>query len=55
MRHLPFILVLFLVLFLGATDLAVRVDVPVLMSLLAPILWLGLYLLGADRAARGER
>lgn len=53
LNHLPFALLLFLVLFLGATDLAIGVDVRVLATLLAPILWLGLYWLGADRATRG--
>lgn len=44
--HMPFVLVLFLVLALGATDLAAGVEVKVLTALLAPILWLGLYALG---------
>lgn len=54
MKHLPFALLLFLALFLSATDLAIGVDARVLATLLAPMLWLGLYWLGSDRAARGE-
>lgn len=55
LRHLPFVLVAFIVLLIGFVDLAVRVETPALVTLLAPTLWLGLYLLfGADRAARGE-
>jgi hypothetical protein len=46
LAHMPFVLVLFLVLALGATDLAAGVEVKVLIALLAPILWLGLYALG---------
>ena len=53
LKHLPVALLLFLVLFLGATDLAIGVDARVLATLLAPMLWLGLYWLGSDRAARG--
>lgn len=53
LKHLPFALLLFLVLFLGATDLAIGVDARVLATLLAPIFWLGFYWLGSDRAARG--
>lgn len=55
LKHLPFVLLLFLVLLLGATDLAIGVDTRVLATLLAPILWLGLYWLGSDRAAQGSR
>lgn len=51
---MPFVLVLFLVLLLGATDLAIGVDARVLVSLLAPILWLGLYALGTHRATRDQ-
>ncbi len=54
LRYLPFVLVLFLLLFTGATDLAVGVDTRVLMTLLAPGLWLVLYLLGKDRTAETE-
>ncbi len=50
LRHLPFLLVLFIVLFTGLTDAAVDAGPRVLVTLLAPTLWLGLYLLGADRA-----
>jgi len=46
--------VLFSVLFLGATDLAAGAEFKALLTLLAPILWLGLYLLGKDRATQGE-
>lgn len=46
-RHLPFALVLFLVLFIGWIDLALGLDWRVSITLLAPLLWLGLYLLGA--------
>ncbi len=51
--HMPFVLVLFLVLALGATDLAAGVEIKVLIALLAPILWLGLYALGSNRTAMG--
>ncbi len=54
LRYLPFVLVLFLLVFTGATDLAIGVGPRVLVTLLAPILWLGLYLLGRDRAAETE-
>ena len=47
-RHLPFTLVVFLVLFLGFVDLSLRLDWQVLVTLLAPILWLGLYWLGTN-------
>lgn len=51
-RHLPFALVAFVVLYLGFVGLAVHVAWQALATLLAPILWLGLYVLfGADRAA----
>lgn len=49
-RHLPYALVIFLVLVLGLTDQAVGAEPKILATLLAPVLWLGLYvLLGADR------
>ena len=54
LRYLPFVLVLFLLLFTGATDLAIGVDARVLVTLLAPTLWLVLYLLGKDRPAQME-
>lgn len=54
LRHLPFVLVLFLLLFTGLTDLAVGVEPRVLVTLLAPVLWLVLYLLGRDRTAQSE-
>ncbi len=54
LRHLPFVLVLFLLLFTGMTDLAVAVDGRVLATLLAPTCWLVLYLLGKDRTAPSE-
>lgn len=50
-RHLPFVLVLFLIVFLGATDLAIGAELRVLITLLAPIFWLGIYLLGSSHAA----
>ena len=51
-RHLPFALVIFLVLVLGLTDQAIGAEPKILASLLAPVLWLGLYVfLGSDRAA----
>ncbi len=54
-RHLPFVLVAFVVVFIGLVDLAVHVEWNALVTLLAPIFWLGLYLVfGADRAARQE-
>jgi hypothetical protein len=52
LRHLPFALVAFVVLLIGFVDLAVHVEWHAILTLLAPTLWLGLYLLfGADRAA----
>ncbi len=48
-RHLPFSLIVFLVLSLGLTDLALHLAPGVLLTLLAPILWLGVYWLGAPR------
>ncbi len=54
LRHLPFGLVLFIVLFTGLTDVAIGVDPRVLVTLLAPLLWLGLYLLGSERVTREE-
>lgn len=53
-RHLPFGLVLFIVLFTGLTDVAIGVEPRVLVTLLAPLLWLGLYLLGSERVTREE-
>ncbi|MBI5032422.1 MAG: hypothetical protein HZB51_18000 [Chloroflexi bacterium] len=50
--HLPLWLAIFLVIGLGLTDLAMSFDAKVLVTLLAPILWIGLYLLGSKRAAR---
>jgi hypothetical protein len=58
LRHLPFLLVLFLLVFVGATDLAIGADYRVLVTLLAPALWVGLYLLGAasdDEASPGRK
>jgi hypothetical protein len=54
LRHLPFALVLFIVLFTGLTDVAIGVEPRVLVTLLAPLLWLGLYLLGSERMTREE-
>ena len=54
-RHLPFVLVLFIVLAIGLVDLGVHVEFSALVTLLAPIFWLGLYILfGADRPASRE-
>jgi hypothetical protein len=51
LRHLPFALVAFIVLLLGFVDLAVRVQASALVTVLAPVFWLGMYFLfGADRA-----
>lgn len=55
LAHMPFVLVLFLIVVLGATDLAAGVEGKVLIALLAPILWLGLYALGSNRTATGGR
>ncbi len=52
-RHLPLLLVLFLTILLGATDLAWGADSRVLVTLLAPMLWVGLYFLGSNRAKEG--
>lgn len=49
LRHLPFLLVLFIVLFTGLTDVAIGVEPRVLVTLLAPVFWLGLYFLGTER------
>ncbi len=52
--HMPFALVLFIVLFTGFTDVVIGVEPRVLVTLLAPLLWLGLYLLGGTRASAEE-
>jgi hypothetical protein len=52
--HLPLVLVVFVIVLLGVTDLAIGVESPVLVTLLAPTLWVGLYFLGSNRAARKE-
>ena len=55
LRHLPFALVAFIVLVLGLVVLAVRVQASALVTVLAPVFWLGMYFLfGADRAASQE-
>jgi hypothetical protein len=55
MRHLPFVLVAFLVLLIGIVDLGVHVEFSAFVTLLAPIFWLGLYVLfGAARPASRE-
>jgi hypothetical protein len=54
LNHLPFVLLLLLVLFLGTIDLALGVDARVLATLLAPIFWLGLYWLGSARTPQGR-
>jgi len=52
--HLPLALIVFVIILLGATDLAIGVERPVLATLLAPTLWVGLYFLGSHRATRKE-
>ena len=52
--HVPYGLALFLVLFLGVTVWAWGVESKVLMTFLAPLLWLGLYWLGARHAMRQD-
>ncbi len=55
LRHLPFALVVFIILLIGFVGIAVHVEWRALVTLLAPIFWLGLYLLaGANRAASRE-
>ncbi len=54
LRHLPFLLVLFIIFFTGMTDLAIDAGGRVLVTVLAPTLWLGLYLLGINRSAGKE-
>jgi hypothetical protein len=54
LHHLPFLLVLFIILFTGLIDAAAGAGTRVLVTLLAPALWLGLYLLGSERAAGQE-
>ena len=53
-RHLPFMLVVFLVLFFAFIDLSIRTEFAVLVTLLAPVLWLGLYWLGSNPAKGRE-
>jgi hypothetical protein len=54
-RHMPFVLVLFIVLAIGLVDLGVHVESAAFVTLLAPIFWLGVYILfGADRPAHQE-
>jgi hypothetical protein len=54
-KHLPFALVVFLLAVLGIANQAVDADLRMSVTLLAPILWLGLYLLfGSDRPASKE-
>ncbi len=54
LRHLPFLLVLFIILFTGMTDLTIDAGGRVLVTVLAPTLWLGLYLLGINRSLGKE-
>ena len=54
-RHLPFALVAFFVLVLGLTDQAVGADLKTFATLLAPVLWLGLYVLLGSNHATGEK
>jgi hypothetical protein len=53
-RHLPVLLVLVIIGVTGLGDAAAGAGTSVLVTLLAPVLWLGLYLLGTDRAADKE-
>ncbi len=56
LRHLPCALVAFIVLLIGFVDLAMHAEWNTLVTLLAPILWLGMYFaLGADRAQPRHR
>ncbi len=52
--HLPLALVIFVIVLLGVTDLAIGVGLSVLVTLLAPTLWVGFYFLGSNRVARKE-
>lgn len=54
LRHLPFGLIVFMILLIGLTDVAIGVGTNVLITLLAPIMWLGWYVLGSEPAGRGE-
>ncbi len=55
LRHLPFGLVALIVLYIGFIGLAVHIEWRALVTLLAPVLWLGLYVLvGTDRATKPE-
>jgi hypothetical protein len=55
MRHLPFVLVAFIVISLGVVGLAVHFEFSALVTLLAPIFWLGVYVLfGTDRLTDRE-
>jgi hypothetical protein len=51
LRHLPFLLVILLIGWLGFTDLSMSFGPRVLVTCLAPALWAGLYLLGKDRSS----
>ena len=50
LKHLPLIALLFFILVLGLTLQTVNADARVYFTLLAPVLWLGLYVLGSDHA-----
>ncbi|MCL4394173.1 MAG: hypothetical protein M1482_05105 [Chloroflexi bacterium] len=51
-RHVPFFLLAFVVVYVGLVGLTVHIEWRAMATLLAPILWLGLYgLFGADRSA----
>ena len=55
LRHLPFALVVFSIVSLAFANLSVGADARTFVTLLAPMLWLGLYILfGADRDASGN-
>ncbi len=54
-KHLPFGLVVFIMVMMGMTNRMVGADTRVSVTLLALILWLGLYLLfGSNRPASKE-
>ena len=53
-EHVPWWLALFVVFILGATDLAMQFDARVLITLLAPALWIGFYFLGSDHLEQGS-
>ncbi len=48
-QHLPIVLILFIVCFTGLVDVAIGVEPRVLVTLLAPLFWLGIYLISSNR------